>query len=286
MPTKIEKDQVSGEETTGHVWDGLRELNTPLPTWWVYTFWATVVWAVMYCVLYPAWPWLSGHTSGVLGYWSRGELAAELDVQAKARSGFVNRIRDSSLEAIRKDPELMAFAMAGGRSAFQTSCMQCHGAGGAGSLGYPNLVDDDWLWGGSLEQIHESVAYGVRNANDKSRQSAMPRFGLDEILKPAEVAAVTDHVLSLSGKAPANAAGAKLYKDNCASCHGDEGKGKLDMGSPNLTDGIWLYGGDRDAVYRSIYNARAGNMPAWSERLDPATIKMLAVYVHALGGGR
>lgn len=286
MPTKIEKDQVSGKETTGHEWDGLRELNTPLPTWWVYTFWATMVWAVMYCVLYPAWPWLSGHTNGVLGYWSRGELAAELDAQAKARSGFVNRIRDSSLEAIRKDPELMAFAMAGGRSAFQTSCMQCHGAGGAGSTGYPNLVDDDWLWGGSLEQIHESIAYGVRNANDKSRQSMMPRFGLDEILKPAEVSAVTDHVLSLSGKGPANAAGAKVYKDNCASCHGDEGKGKLDMGSPNLTDGIWLYGGDREAVYRSIYNARAGNMPAWSERLDPATIKMLAVYVHALGGGR
>jgi cytochrome c oxidase cbb3-type subunit 3 len=286
MPTKIEKDDVSGQNTTGHEWDGLRELNTPLPTWWIYTFWATIVWAAIYCVLYPSWPWLNGHAKGVLGYWSRGELSAELDAQAKARGAYVERIRSASLEDIRKDPELQSFAMAGGRSAFQTSCMQCHGSGGAGAVGFPNLVDDDWMWGGSLSQIHDTIAYGVRNANDKSRQSAMPRFGTDEILKPAEVASVTDYVLSLSGQGAATPAGAKLFKDNCASCHGDDAKGKLDMGSPNLTDSIWLYGGDRASVYRSIYNARAGNMPAWSERLDPATIKMLAIYVHALGGGR
>lgn len=286
MPTKIEKDTLSGQDTTGHEWDGVKELNTPLPTWWVYTFYATVVFAAVYCVLYPSWPWLNGHTEGVLGYSSRVELTQELDAQAKGRAAFVDRIRKMPLADIRKDPELFNFAMAGGRSAFQTNCMQCHGAGGAGSPGFPNLVDDDWIWGGSLDQIYATIRYGIRNADDKSRQSMMPRFGVDGLLSGAQVSAVTDYVLSLSGKAKPDAEGAKLYQEQCVACHGADGKGNQELGAPNLADGLWLYGGDRDAVYRSIFYARNGSMPAWNGRLDEATMKMLAVYVHALGGGR
>ncbi|MCA0248718.1 MAG: cytochrome-c oxidase, cbb3-type subunit III [Proteobacteria bacterium] len=286
MPTKIEKDTLSGQNTTGHEWDGVKELNTPLPTWWIYTFYATVAFAIVYCALYPSWPWLNGHTKGVLGYWSRAELSQELTEQAKARAGFVDRIRTTSLADIAKEPELFSFAMAGGRSAFQTNCMQCHGAGGAGSHGFPNLVDDDWIWGGSLDQIRATIEHGIRNADDKSRQSMMPRFGVDGMLTGAQIAAVTDYVLSLSGKAQATPEGAQIFKDQCAACHGPEGKGNQELGAPSLADGIWLYGGNRDAIYRSIFYARNGSMPAWTGRLDEATIKMLTIYVHALGGGR
>lgn len=286
MPTKIEKDTLSGQNTTGHEWDGVKELNTPLPTWWVYTFYATIVFAVVYCALYPSWPWLSGHTDGLLGYSSRAELRQELSAQAKERASFVDRIRTASLADIRKDPELFNFAMAGGRSAFQTNCMQCHGAGGGGSIGFPNLVDDDWIWGGSIDQIYATIEHGIRNSDDKSRQSMMPRFGVDGLLTGAQVAAVTDYVLSLSGKAKATPEGAKIFEEQCVACHKAGGKGDQELGAPNLSDGIWLYGGSRDAIYRSIFYARNGNMPAWSGRLDEATMKMLAVYVHALGGDR
>jgi cytochrome c oxidase cbb3-type subunit III len=286
MPTKIEKDVLSGQDTTGHEWDGIKELNTPLPTWWVYTFYATIVFAVVYCALYPSWPWLTGHSQGLLGYSNRTALTRELDAQAKARAVFVDRIRTASLADIRKDPELFNFAMAGGRSAFQTNCMQCHGAGGAGNTGFPNLVDDDWLWGGNIDQIYATIQHGVRNTDDNSRQSLMPRFGADTILTGPQVAAVTDYVLSLSGRGKATPEGAKIWQEQCISCHQADGKGNQELGAPNLTDGIWLYGGDRDSIYRSIFYARNGSMPAWGQRLDDATIKMLAIYVHALGGGR
>jgi cytochrome c oxidase cbb3-type subunit 3 len=286
MPTKIEKDTLTGTDTTGHEWDGVKELNTPLPTWWVYTFWATVVFAVVYCVLYPSWPSLSGHTEGVLGYTNRSALSADLAEQAKQRSRFVDRIRAASLADIRKDPELFNFALAGGRSAFQTNCLQCHGAGGAGSPGFPNLVDDDWMWGGSLDQIYQTIQHGVRNADEKSRQTNMPRFGVDGLLTASQIDSVTDYVLSLSGHGKATPEGAKIFQEQCAACHKPDGKGNQEMGSPNLTDGIWLYGGDRNSVYRSIFYARNGSMPAWGQRLDDATLKMLAVYVHSLGGGK
>jgi cytochrome c oxidase cbb3-type subunit 3 len=286
MPTKIEKDFISGRDTTGHEWDGVKELNTPLPTWWVYTFWATILFAVVYCVLYPAWPWVNGHTMGYLGYTNRAALSTELDAQAKARSVFVDRIRTASFEQIRKDPELFNFALAGGRSAFQTNCMQCHGAGGAGSKGFPNLADDDWLWGGKVDQIYQTIQHGIRNTDEKSRQTVMPRFGVDGLLTPEQVGVLTDYVLSLSGRGKASPEGAKLFAEQCVSCHQADGKGNPEMGAPNLTDGIWLYGGDRDSIYRTIFYARNGSMPSWGQRLDDATLKMLALYVHTLGGGR
>jgi cytochrome c oxidase cbb3-type subunit 3 len=286
MPTKIEKDSLSGRNTTGHEWDGVKELNTPLPTWWVYTFYATIVFAVVYCALYPSWPWVNSHTSGWLGYNSRTELTQELAAQAKARAVFVDRIRTTPLSDIAKDPELFKFALAGGRSAFQNNCTPCHGAGGAGSTGFPNLVDDDWLWGGNLQQIYATIEHGIRSADDKSRQSMMPRFGADGLLTGTQIATVTDYVLSLSGKAKATPEGAAVFKDQCAACHQADGKGNQELGAPNLTDSLWLYGGDRESIYRSIFYARNGSMPAWTGRLDEATLKMLAIYVHALGGGR
>ncbi len=286
MPTKIEKDTLSGTDTTGHDWDGVKELNTPLPSWWVYTFYASIVFAIVYSVLYPAIPWVNWHSTGLLGYTARTELTQELAAQAKARSVFVDKIQKMPLADIRKDPELLAFAMAGGRSAFQNNCMQCHGSGGAGTTGFPALVDDDWIWGGSLAEIYKTIEHGIRNSDPDSRTSMMPKFGVDSLLTPAQISSLTEYVLSLSGKGKATPEAAALFKEQCASCHQPDGKGNQELGAPNLTDGIWLYGGDKDSIYKSIFYARNGNMPAWTGRLDEATLKMLAIYVHALGGGR
>ena len=286
MPTKIEKDTLSGTDTTGHDWDGVKELNTPLPTWWVYSFYASIAFAIVYCVLYPSIPWVNWHSTGLLGYTARTELTQELAAQTKARSVFVDKIQKTPLADIRKDPELLSFAMAGGRSAFQNNCMQCHGSGGAGSTGYPALVDDDWIWGGSLAQIYQTIQHGIRNSDPDSRTSMMPKFGVDNLLTPAQITGLTEYVLSLSGKGKATPEAAALFKEQCAACHQPDGKGNQEVGAPNLTDGIWLYGGDKDSIYKSIFYARNGNMPAWTGRLDEATLKMLAIYVHSLGGGR
>ena len=285
MPTKIEKDEITGRETTGHVWDGVRELNTPLPRWWVNLFWVTIVWAIGYMALYPSLPWVQRW----FGYWSRAELGRSLEEQRAQRAGFVARIDQADLPQIRGDAELLNFALAGGRQVFADNCAPCHGAGGGGATGYPNLADDDWLWGGTLEDIHRTIMHGIRNADPDSRVSQMPRFGLDGLLKAEEIGQVADHVLTLSGAAapsPSAAAGAALYAEHCAACHGETGEGNTVLGAPRLDDRIWLYGGDRASVVRSIANARAGAMPGWQSRLDAATIKMLAVHVHALGGGQ
>jgi cytochrome c oxidase cbb3-type subunit III len=289
MPTKTEKDVLTGRETTGHDWDGVRELDTPLPKWWLYVFLATVVFAAVYCVLYPAIPWVTSHTRGVLGYTNRTALAQNLAAAAAAQSGFRNRIRDASLDQIRADPDLLAFAETGGRAAFNENCAPCHRTGGAGAKGYPNLADDDWLWGGTLAAIHQTITHGVRNTDPDSRQSQMPRFGADGILKSAQISDVADYVLSLSGqKAPADAVarGRAIFAENCAVCHGEDGKGNQEIGAKNLTDGIWIYGGDRATIVDTITNGRGGSMPSWGARLDPSTIKMLAIYVHSLGGGQ
>ncbi|HUH84950.1 MAG TPA: cytochrome-c oxidase, cbb3-type subunit III [Stellaceae bacterium] len=289
MPTKTEKDATTGRETTGHEWDGIRELDTPLPKWWLYIFYATIAFAVGYCILYPAIPFISSHTRGILGYTNREALTESTAEAAQQQAKFIDRVHDASLEQIRKDPELLSFAETGGRAAFNENCAPCHRTGGAGAKGYPNLADDDWLWGGTLAAIHQTITHGVRNADPDSRQSQMPRFGADGLLKTAQISDVADYVLTLSGqKAPADAAkrGAQVFAENCAVCHGEKGAGNQEVGAKNLTDGIWLYGGDRATLIDTITNGRAGSMPAWGARLDPTTIKMLAVYVHALGGGQ
>ena len=295
MARKIERDGVTGTDTTGHEWDGIKELNTPLPKWWLYTFYATVIWGLAYTVFYPAWPMISGATPGILGYSSRAELVKEVDVAKGAQKENLDKIAAASVEDILKDEKLLAFARAGGAAAFKVNCVQCHGSGAAGSVGYPNLNDDDWLWGGQPEQIHTTLQNGIRYTPDAdSRVMDMQVFGPDPAngnaaaLKPEEIANVANFVMTLSGAeadAAKAAAGKELYATNCASCHGDGGKGNKDMGSPNLTDAIWLNGGTIENVTAQIARPRMGVMPAWGARLDAVTIKQLAVYVHSLGGG-
>jgi cytochrome c oxidase cbb3-type subunit III len=289
MPTKIEKDEITGTDTTGHEWDGIKELNTPLPKWWVYVFYATIAWALVWYVLYPAWPSFSSHTPGVLGYTTRGEFRGRMAEIAAQRAPILSRIRAASLDQIRQDPELLAFATVGGRTMFAENCAPCHGPNGSGRRGYPSLADDVWLWGGRLADIHQTIRHGIRNPSDQARVSQMPRFGADGILTPAQILDVAEFVLSLTDRATDRARvarGARVYADSCVSCHGERGEGKFEFGAPRLNSAVWLYGGDRASIIESIAEARAGVMPAWVDRLDEATIKMLTIYVHALGGGQ
>jgi cytochrome c oxidase cbb3-type subunit 3 len=283
-------DSVSGIATTGHEWDGIKELNTPLPRWWVTIFYATIVWAVGYWVVYPAWPTISGYTAGTFGYSSRAQLAVDLADLQSARGEKAATLASVEVFNIERDPALLAFARAQGRAAFGNNCAPCHGSGAAGAKGYPNLNDDDWLWGGSIEAIYQTISFGIRSGHPKSRDSAMPAFGRDGMLKREEIATVANYVRSLSGLAVrANgdlAAGKTVFAANCAVCHGDNGSGNRDLGAPNLTDKIWLYGSDEATIIEGITNGRGSVMPAWAGRLDPGTIKALAVFVHSLGGGQ
>lgn len=283
-------DEISGTETTGHEWDGIRELDTPMPRWWLWTFYATIIWAVGYCILYPAIPLVNSATKGLLGYSSRGEVASVMAAVDEGRGATLEKIRTMELEDIRKDPDLFQFAVAGGKSAYSVNCVQCHGSGAAGGKGYPNLNDDEWLWGGTLTDILITLRHGIRfDGDDETRLSEMPAFGRDELLERDQIRDVTEHVLSLSGQdhdAEAAARGAAVFADNCAACHGEAGAGNQELGAPSLTDAIWLYGGDRQTILETIRNSRQGVMPAWGHRLDDVTIKQLTVYVHSLGGGQ
>jgi cytochrome c oxidase cbb3-type subunit 3 len=283
-------DQVTGTETTGHEWDGIEELNTPLPRWWLWVFYATIVWSVGYWVVYPAWPLISDYTRGVAGYSTRDEVAEELGRLRAARTARASGLETASLDEIRNDPQLRQFAMAAGRAAFGDNCAGCHGQGAAGAPGYPNLNDDSWLWGGRLEDIHQTIANGIRHTADpNTRLGQMPAFGRDRILDRRQIADVTAFVLTLSGRPAAGGdaeRGRAVYAESCASCHGAAGEGNREMGAPNLAAGIWLYGGSQAQLVETITNGRQGVMPAWAGRLDAATIKALTVYVHALGGGQ
>ncbi len=287
--SKIETDEVTGTATTGHEWDGIKELNTPLPRWWILTFYATIIWALGYTVLYPAWPLLTKATPGILGYSSRAEVAAEIAAAQAAQAQWLEKIRTASLEEIVADQDLLQFARAGGAAAFKVNCVQCHGSGATGSPGYPNLNDDDWLWGGTLDQIHTTLQNGVRfTLNGETRDSRMPAFGADGVLTPEQKSDVANFVVKLSGgeaDAAAASRGEPVFAENCVACHGDRGQGNREMGGPNLSDQIWLYGSDLAAIMAQVQKPRHGVMPAWGGRLDATTIKQLAVYVHSLGGG-
>jgi cytochrome c oxidase cbb3-type subunit 3 len=289
MPTKIEKDVITGTDTTGHEWDGIKELDTPLPKWWVIVFYVTIAFAIVYSILYPSWPGLSGYFHGLLGYSQRQTIDTNLAAEKVRMAPMVAKVGATQLGAIEKDPDLLNFAMAGGHAAFAENCVPCHGSGGAGSKGYPNLAGDDWLWGGDLENIYKTIHFGIRNANPNSRQGDMPRFGADGILKADQINDVAEFVLSLTGKsADAKAAerGAQIFADNCAVCHGDKGQGNIEIGAKRLNNGLWLYSGDKATIIQTITYARNSSMPDWSARLNDATIKMLAIYVHSLGGGK
>lgn len=283
----IEKDAVSGQNTTGHEWDGIKELNTPLPKWWVYVFWACTIWAIGYWIAMPAWPTANGFTKGMLNYSSRGSLDEDLKAQKQSRSGWLSKIEKASVEEIEKDKALLQYAMVGGKVIFGENCSACHGAGGSGAAGYPRLADDEWLWGGSVAEIEQTIKFGVRNANANSRQSEMLAFGTGDKLTDPQVGQLADYVVSVAGKAPAKGSpGEAIFAERCVACHGEDGSGNKDLGAPALNNQIWLYKGGKDGITAQITKPRHGSMPAWSERLDASTIKMLAVYVHNLGGGK
>ncbi len=289
MAEQAERDEFSGTETTGHEWDGIRELDTPLPRWWLWVLYATIVWAIGYWILMPTWPTLNGYTKGLLGYTERARIKDDLAAARESQKGQLSRIEIAPLADIRATPDLLEFALAGGRSAFSVNCSQCHGSGAAGFKGYPNLNDDAWLWGGKLADIEFTVTHGIRSIGDPdTRQSEMPRFLTDEILTAAQVGGVAEYVVSLSGRADAAAAGRgkAIFAQNCVVCHSENGKGKAEFGAPDLTDAIWLYGSDKKSIVESISISRRGVMPAWGKVLDKATIKQIAVYVHSLGGGQ
>jgi cytochrome c oxidase cbb3-type subunit 3 len=290
MSENREIDAVSGTATTGHEWDGIKELNTPLPRWWLLTLYATVIWAIGYWVVYPAWPTITGYTTGMLRYSSRADVAVELANLDKLRGDKMVALGATPIADIEKDPALLALARARGKAAFGDNCAPCHGSGAAGSKGFPNLNDDDWIWGGKVDQVLQTIQHGIRSGDAKGHEGQMLAFGKEGVLKPAEIVSVANYVRSLSGLPTAAgynaAAGAKIFADNCVACHGPDGKGNQELGAPNLTDKIWLYGSDEAAVIETIANGRAGVMPAWSGRLDDPTVKALAVYVHTLGGGQ
>jgi len=287
MADNTDKDDVTGIETTGHDWDGIKELNNPLPRWWLWTFYATVVWGIGYTIAFPAWPLINSATSGLLGYSTRGEVAEQI-AAVDARNAEVSaRLASADLSTLAPDDPAYRYGVAGGASVFLANCSQCHGSGAAGAVGYPNLLDDDWLWGGSLDEIEYTVRHGIRNEADAdARWTEMPAYG--DVFEKEEIAAAAEYVLSISGQendAALAEQGGVLFQETCAACHGAAGEGIREFGAPRLSDAIWLYGGDRETLTETITYARFGVMPPWGQRLDEAEIKAVTLYLHQLGGG-
>jgi cytochrome c oxidase cbb3-type subunit III len=287
----VHVDKVSGQTTTGHEWDGIRELNTPLPSWWLWIFYATIAFSFVYWIFFPAWPLVSGFTPGILGHTNRATVQADVAFSQQVRHDMAAGLEKASLAQIAGDPKLLELALAQGKAAFGDNCTPCHGSGGQGQKGYPNLTAGRWLWGGTLDQIQTTIAHGIRAPDDPdTHTSAMPAFGKDGILSAEQIRQVANYVRSLDNLEPEQgvdvAAGKKIFQDNCVACHGDDGKGNPEMGAANLTTKVWLYGNDINDLIYTITYARNSTMPAWGGRLDPETIKSLAVYVHSLGGGK
>lgn len=288
MADKREIDEATQTETTGHDWDGIKELDTPMPKWWLWTLYGTIVWGVIYTLLMPAWPLVHGATPGLLGYSSRQSVASELAAAQAANAALDQRLVSGELAAAKDDSELLRYATAGGAAVFRNNCAPCHGAGAGGVVGhYPNLLDNDWLWGGSVDAIQQTVTHGIRyDADADTRIGEMPAF--DGVLESGQIDGLVEYVLSLSDHEtdPQLAADSKqAFLDNCATCHGEDARGTRDVGSANLTDAIWLYGGDPATIRATILHGRHGQMPAFASRLSPADIAKVAIYVNTLGGG-
>ncbi len=289
MAGKRKRDEPTGLEDTGHEWDGIRELDRPLPRWWLWVWYACIATAVVYWVLMPAWPGPWGNTKGVLHESDRANVVKALHKLQVQRGVEAQRLNGATLEQIESNPDLQAYALAVGQSIFGDNCATCHGAGGAGAKGYPNLRDDVWLWGGTLEDIQHTITVGVRSGQPDARVSQMPAFGRDQMLTPSQVNDLTEYVVALSHRRANRAAVARaapIFAQQCSVCHGADGTGNQTVGAPNLTDQDWLYGPDRASIHGQIWNGRGGVMPSWRARFDPATIKALAVYVHANAGGQ
>ncbi|SFL30742.1 cytochrome-c oxidase, cbb3-type subunit III [Shimia haliotis] len=281
---KIEGDPT----TTGHSWDGIEEFNNPLPRWWLWTFYVCIIWGIGYTIAYPAWPGIKGATEGMLGWSTRANVAADIQAAEDKLAPINAKLEAAELTQIASDAELGPYATSAGAAVFKTWCAQCHGSGAAGAKGYPNLLDNDWLWGGDIENIYLTIKHGIRNEeDDEARYSEMPAFG-DDYLEDEDIDAVVNYVMSLSGDAKdasVVSAGAEVFADECASCHAEDGTGDREQGAPNLADAIWLYGGDYDTIKETVTYSRYGVMPSWGNRLSEAQVRAVASYVHQLGGG-
>lgn len=280
-------DEISGVSTTGHEWDGIRELNNPMPRWWVWCFYLTILWAIGYAVVYPSFPGLTTNYKGTSNYSSRSALTAEMDAAKAAQKATLDKIAATPVGDIAKDKALLEFATAGGAAAFKNNCAPCHGSGAAGFKGFPNLNDNDWLWGGKVEDIYATLNHGIRYAGDpETRTSEMPAYA--DVLEPEQIKQVAAYVVSLTGK-PADEAmvapGKQVFAENCAACHGEDAKGNREFGAPNLADAIWLKVNGEEEIAAQVARPKHGVMPAWGARLGDSTVKQLAVYVHSLGGG-
>ncbi len=293
-----EKKNAEGFGTTGHSWDGIEEWNNPMPRWWVWTFYITIIWAIGYVIAYPAWPLINGATSGLLGYSTRAEVAAQIAAVDEQNAELREKLASVDLTTISEDTALHNYAKQGGAAVFRNNCAQCHGSGANGirmGSGYPNLLDDDWLWGGSIEEIAFTIRNGVRNEqSDDAHINDMPAFG-DDWLEKAQIDQVVNYVLKLSGQdhdAGLATQGATIFLDECSSCHMEDGTGDSTTGAPNLADAIWLFGGDAATITETVTFARGGVMPAWAQEFNPgfglsdAEINAVAAYVHQLGGGQ
>jgi cytochrome c oxidase cbb3-type subunit III len=290
MSVEKEIDEVTGVDTTGHEWDGIKELNNPLPRWWLWTLYATIVWSISYVIVYPALPGLSSATKGVWNWSSRADLRNELVTVELGRQEMNDKIAKMDIRAILADEQVRTFAVSAGASIFKVNCVQCHGSGAAGGPGYPNLNDDSWLWGGKPEQIQLTIAHGIRSdADPDTRNNQMPAFGKDDILTFEQVKQTTQYVLQLGGlqhDATLAAAGATVYAENCVACHGEKGEGNQELGGPQLNDAIWLFGDKPEQITAQINNPRMGMMPNWQARLGESKVKQLTAYVLSLGGGQ
>lgn len=288
---KKEKDELSGAETTGHEWDGIKELNKPAPRWWLVVFILAIIWSFGYWIFFPSWPVPGGNLRGVLGWTEHKELAKEQKEIDVMQEKYVTKIHNATLQQIQDDKDMYEFAKAAGAAAFKQNCTVCHGTGAQGGKGFPNLVDDDWLWGGKLGDIYHTISVGIRSTDPDTRTSQMPAFGRDGILTGQQIEDVAEyeqklHLGDKAEKTEAYMRGKAIFATNCAVCHGKNGEGSHTVGAPRLNDDIWLYGGDKATIINTITNAPSGVMPTWKERLGDDTIKELAIYVHSLGGGQ
>jgi cytochrome c oxidase cbb3-type subunit III len=288
---KSEQDRLAfGKPTAELEWDGIRKLDMPPPRWWVLTFWACFLFAVLWWVLYPSWPGTRGYFHGLLGYDQRAVVADQIAAAEAGRAEMLTRIGQvEQLEQVTADTELLQYAVTAGGVAFANNCAPCHGLGGAGQAFFPTLADDDWIWGGTLADIQHTILYGVRSGSGEARDSQMPAFGADQLLTRDQILDVAEYVLSLTGRAQdaeAVARGQTVFVESCVACHGEGGVGMRELGAPALNDAIWLYGGGKADIVSQVHSPRHGVMPAFGGRLDNPTINMLAVYVHSLGGGQ
>jgi cytochrome c oxidase cbb3-type subunit 3 len=282
------RDRVTGRTTTGHEWNGIEELETPIPRVVFLFLGATVLFSLICWVLYPTWPLGSTFTKGLTGFDQRNLVTEQVaKADAERASAWAGKVETLSYAEIEADSALMQPVKEAGRTLFVDNCAVCHGVSATGGPGFPNLTSKSWLWGGEPEAIEETIKVGINSTNDDTRVSQMMAFGRDGVLAPEQISNVVTYVRSLSGAEGDAAkidAGKEVFAANCVACHGDNAKGSHDVGAPDLTDHFWIYGGDVNSVYTSVYSGRQGHMPHWGARLSPLQVKLLTVYVHSLDG--